>query len=122
PDSETGYVFTPGSNSISVVDIPDQSVTRQLDLGGSAFAGTWGPNHEKLYVPVRSGDEVAVLDHASGEIATRIPVGARPYGATAATVRPQSLPDGTPDQASLAGVLGTGTTYCIGACACGHQL
>jgi YVTN family beta-propeller protein len=116
-------VFTPGSNAITVVDIPDQSVTGQLDLGGGAFAGTWGPNHEKLYVAVRGADEVAVVDHASGEISTTISVGARPYGATAATVRPANPPtDGTPAAASLGSVLGSGTTYCIGECACGHQL
>jgi hypothetical protein len=123
PDSETGYVFTPGSNSVTLVDIPDQSVASQFDLGGSAFAGTWGPNHEKLYVPVRSADEVAVVDHGRGEIATTVPVGARPYGATAATVRPANPPtEGTPADASLGSVLGSGTSYCIGECACGHRL
>jgi len=123
PDSATGYVFTPGTNDVTVIDLAAQSVTDRLDLGGSAFTGTWGPDHEKLYVPVRSSDEMAVIDHASGEITTRIPVGARPYGATAATVRPQNPPtEGAPTDASIQQLLGAGTSYCIGECACGHEL
>jgi YVTN family beta-propeller protein len=125
PDSEFGYVFTPGSDDVTVVDLGANEVTDRIDLGGSAFVGTWGPAREKLYVPVRSADEVAVIDHAEREIATTIPVGAAPYGATAGRVRPDT--DTASDLlASLAAlgvtVPGGGTTYCIGECACGHEL
>ncbi|MFT4947468.1 MAG: YVTN family beta-propeller protein [Natronomonas sp.] len=90
PDSETGYVFTPGSNDVSVVDLTDGTVTTRLDLGGSAFVGTWDPARTKLYVPVQTADEVAVIDHERREVVTRIYVGPSPYGATSAQVRPQS--------------------------------
>ena len=125
PDSETGYVFTPGTNDVTVVDLVEGSVRERLDLGGSAFVGTWDPAHEKLYVPVQTNDEVAVVDHASGEITARIPVGARPYGATAANVRPQF--ETSNDIVTALATMGvsfreTETTYCIGNCACGHQL
>jgi len=98
---------------------------RRIDLGGSAFVGTWDPAHETLYVPVQTSDEVAVIDHAAGEITSQIDVGPQPYGATAATVRPDS--DGTSNAAAtlagLAFAAGTsGTTYCIGNCGCDHQL
>jgi YVTN family beta-propeller protein len=125
PDSERGYVFTPGSNAITVVDLAEVRVVEQLDLGGSAFVGTWDPGHEKLYVPVRSADEVAVVDAATSEITTRVAVGASPYGATAASVRPTD--PGDVEAASARQRLGRtlsgeGTTYCIGECACGHEI
>lgn len=125
PDSQTGYVFNPGSNGITVIDLDAGEVTDHIDLGGRGFVGTWGPSRERLYAPVQTNDEVKVIDHASGEITATIPVGAQPYGATAATVRPnENL------VASLLGVMatigvefsGSGTSYCIGECACGHQL
>ncbi len=123
PDSETGYVFTPDTEDVTVVDLAAGAVTGRIDLGGSAFVGTWGPAREKLYVPVQTTDEVAVIDHAGGEIATRLDVGAAPYGATAATVRPDL--DGSAAVAVAlarltAGTRGFDTTYCIGNCACGH--
>jgi YVTN family beta-propeller protein len=124
-DSETGYVFTPGSNAVSVVDLDSATVTEQIDVGGSAFVGTWDTAHEKLYVPVRSSDEVVVIEAASGEIVTRISTGPSPYGATAATVRPvDDRLTGTPSASQRLGqaLSGDGTTYCIGECACGHEL
>jgi YVTN family beta-propeller protein len=125
PDSATGYVFTPGTNDVSVVDLDAGTVTDRIDVGGSAFVGTWGPNHEKLYVPVQSSDEVKVVDHATRSVTATIPVGARPYGATAGTVRPgeRVLESGPSSRESLQRRLSDeGTTYCIGNCACGHQL
>jgi YVTN family beta-propeller protein len=125
PDSATGYVFTPGTNDVTVVDLDAGTVTDRIDVGGSAFVGTWGPNHEKLYVPVQSSDEVKVVDHDSGSVTATIPVGSRPYGATAGRVRPGEtvLQSGSSSRESLQRRLAdSGTTYCIGECACGHQL
>jgi len=125
PESEVGYVFTPGTNDISVVDLTAGEVTDRLDVGGSAFVGTWDPARETLYVPVQTTNEVAVVDHASRKITDTIAVGDSPYGATAATVRPQS--DNTDallaKLAQMCVFASTAeTTYCIGECACGHQL
>ncbi|ELZ27020.1 hypothetical protein C474_16759 [Halogeometricum pallidum JCM 14848] len=125
PDSETGYVFTPGSDDVTVVDLPAGEVSGRLDLGGSAFVGTWDPARTKLYVPVQTNDEVAVIDHARGEIVERIAVGSSPYGATAARARPR--PDSTAALTTAMAQLGiwsesVETTYCIGNCACGHRL
>ena len=125
PDSEIGYVFTPGTNDISVIDLVDGEVVDRLAVGGSAFVGTWDPPREKLYVPVQTSDEVAVVDHASREITTTIPVGDSPYGATAARLRPAS--DGTASLLAKLAQLGVfaetaETTYCIGECACGHEV
>jgi len=123
PDSETGYVFTPGSNDVSVIDLAASTVTDRIDLGGSAFVGTWNPSQTSLYVPVQTNDEVAVIDHPAGELVERIDVGASPYGATAATVRPAT--DAASTMAVALARLGLAastaeTTYCIGNCACGH--
>ena len=125
PNSEFGYVFTPGSDDVTVVDLAAGEVAGRIDLGGSAFVGTWDPDREKLYVPVRSDDAVRVIDHAERAVIGTIPVGADPYGATAGRVRPET--DTSNDLlASLARVgvslPGGGTTYCIGECACGHEL
>ena len=125
PDSETGYVFTPGSNDVTVLDLAAGEVRDRLDLGGAAFVGTWGPDRERLYVPVQTADEVAVIDHAAGEVTARLEVGPRPYGATAATVRPaeSGASDASEALRRLAFRHGdSGTTYCLGNCACGHRL
>ena len=57
---------------------------------------------------------MAVLEHASGEVKTRLDVGAEPYGAnTALSAALARLTVGTRE---------FDTTYCIGNCACGHTL
>jgi len=125
PDSETGYVFTPGSNDVTVVDLAEGTVSTRLDVGGSAFVGSWNPARTKLYVPVQTNDEVAVVDHERGEVVERIDVGPSPYGATAAEVRPTSDPDAALTLAMARiglSATSTETTYCIGNCACGHRL
>jgi YVTN family beta-propeller protein len=125
PGSERGYVFTPGSNDVTVIDLAAGAVIDRLDLGGSAFVGTWNPSRTKLYVPVQTNDEVAVIDHERAAVVERIGVGPSPYGATSARTRPAD------DPASALSLtlarLGVepetmGTTYCIGNCACGHRL
>lgn len=124
PDSEVGYVFTPGTEDVTLVDLAAGGVLDRLDLGGSAFTGTWGPSRERLYVPVQSAGEVAVIDSDAREITTRIEVGAEPYGATSATVRPSDDADSLGStQARVATLTGEyETTYCVGECACGHEL
>ena len=125
PDSETGYVFTPGSNDVTVVDIAEGAVITRLDLGGAAFVGTWDPSRTKLYVPVQTTDEVAVVDHEQRAIVDRISVGSSPYGATSALIRPRSDPAAavTLSMARLGlSAEASETTYCIGNCACGHRL
>jgi DNA-binding beta-propeller fold protein YncE len=124
PDSAVGYVFTPDTEDLTVLDLDGGEVAGRLDLGGSAFTGSWDPAHERLYVPVRSTDQVAVVDADSRAVTTTLDVGPEPYGVTAATVRPAD-PSGA--AASLGARLDSltgeyGTTYCIGECACGHEL
>ena len=125
PDSEIGYVVTPGSNDVSVIDLDGGSVVERLDLGGAAFVGTWNPAKTRLYVPVQTTNEVAVIDHAERAIIDRIDVGPSPYGATAAMIRPST--DSASTMAVALARLGlasstAATTYCIGNCACGHTL
>jgi DNA-binding beta-propeller fold protein YncE len=125
PDSERGYVFTPGSNDVTVVDLASGTVAERLDLGGSAFVGTWNPSRTKLYVPVQTNDEVAVIDHDRTAVVERVEVGPSPYGATSARVRPDADPASSLSLAMSRLGMGTGeaeTTYCLGNCACGHRL
>jgi YVTN family beta-propeller protein len=125
PDSRTGYVFTPGTEDVTVIDLNAGAVAGRIGLGGTAFVGTWEPSRETLYVPVQTSDEVAVVDHAAGEVTARISVGPEPYGATAGRVRPEAM---AADEiaARLAALDGdhpdAGTSYCIGNCGCSHRL
>lgn len=124
PDSAFGYVFTSGSNDVTVMDIEAGAVETRLDLGGSAFVGTWDPAREFLYVPVQDASEVAVIDVAERSIVDRLDTGPEPYGATAATVRPAEGEGAGGSTAERLSVL-TGsyeTTYCVVDCACGHRL
>jgi YVTN family beta-propeller protein len=124
PDSAFGYVFTPDTEDVTVLDIEAGEVERRLGLGGAAFTGSWDPDYRTLYVPVRSSGEVAVVDPDSREITTTIEVGPEPYGVTGAGRRPAD-PSGAAASldARLTGLTGSyETTYCIGECACGHEL
>jgi len=125
PASTTGYVFTPGTDDVTVIDLEAGTVADRVDVGGSAFVGTWDPSHEKLYVPVQTSDEVAVIDHDRVEVTATVPVGSEPYGATAGRVRPSedAIDAAASARESLRAELSDdGTTYCIGNCACGHEL
>lgn len=90
PDSKAAYLFTPGDDSVTVIDLEERTVDRVLDVGGSALSGTWGPNREKLYVPVQTANHVAVIEHALREVVTTIDVGESPTGAVAGMVRPET--------------------------------
>lgn len=120
PDDETAYVFTPGSEDVSVIDIPERAVVDRLDLGGQAFTGTWDPAREKLYIPVQTTDEVAVIDDTEREITERISVGAGPNGATASSVRPDTdaVGESMATLASLGVISGGEPTHCVGDCFC----
>jgi len=120
-DGSTGFVFTPGSDDVTVVDVESRTVADRIDLGGSAFTGTWGPDRERLFVPVQTTDEVAVIDPDELAVTARLGVGASPYGATATQVRPDPEPAPTESALGALGLLQSGSTYCLGNCACGHD-
>lgn len=121
-DDDVGFVFTRSSEDVTVVDLAGGEVLTRIDVGGAAFTGTWDPGRSALYVPVRSTDSVAVLDPEERAVSTTIDVGPSPYGATAGRVRPDPRPRGT-TAAALArlGLATSGTSYCIGECAYGHD-
>ncbi|MFB6151630.1 MAG: hypothetical protein ABEJ40_07480 [Haloarculaceae archaeon] len=123
-DGTRGFVFTPGTGDVTVVDLESQSLSGRIDLGGAAFTGTWGPSREKLYVPVQTANAVKVIDPESESVTATVEVGAKPYGATAARVRP--VPERSTTVAAALDALGAGdddgTSYCVGNCACGHEL
>ncbi|PSP33103.1 hypothetical protein BRC64_04370 [Halobacteriales archaeon QH_10_67_22] len=120
-DGGRGFVFTPDTGDVTVIDAENGTVAERIDLGGAAFTGTWGPDRQSLYVPVQSADEVAVIDPEALAVTARLSVGAGPYGATAAGVRPDPEPARTEAALGALGLLDSGTTYCIGNCACGHD-
>ena len=124
PDSEIAYVFTPGTEDVTAIDLTAHEVIDRIDVGGEAFVGTWGPEREKLYVPVQTADEVTVIDHASREVVATLPVGSKPYGATAGRVRPAP----STSRRLLAAFAAVGlrfdrreATHCLGNCHCGNH-
>lgn len=88
PDNTAAYLFIPGEG-VGVIDLEANEYATTLDVGGNSIAGAWGPNREKLYVPVQDANQVAVIDHADREVATTIDVGEAPTGAAAGSVRPE---------------------------------
>ncbi|WP_408960494.1 hypothetical protein [Natrinema sp. 74] len=46
PDSEEAYLFTPGVDAVTVIDLKERTIDREIDIGGSAIAGAWGPDRE----------------------------------------------------------------------------
>jgi YVTN family beta-propeller protein len=121
PDSRTAYVFTPGTEDLTVLDLEAGEVTTRIDLGGQAFTGTWNRSRRKLYVPVQTADAVRVIDHETHTVTETIPIGSKPYGATARAVRP--APTRTRNTMTVLASVGLAdggeTTYCIGNCHCG---
>jgi YVTN family beta-propeller protein len=89
PDSTAAYLFIPGEG-VGVIDLTANEYATTLDVGGSAIAGAWGPNREKLYVPVQDANRVAVIDHASRSVVATVDVGEAPTGAVAGAVRPEA--------------------------------
>ncbi len=88
PDNTAAYLFIPGEG-VGVIDLESREYETTLDVGGSSIAGAWGPNREKLYVPVQDANQVAVIDHESREVVATVDVGEAPTGAAAGTVRPE---------------------------------
>ena len=88
PDNAAAYLFIPGEG-VGVIDLAANEYATTLDVGGSSIAGAWGPNREKLYVPVQDANHVAVIDHASREVIATVDVGEAPTGAVAGAVRPE---------------------------------
>jgi YVTN family beta-propeller protein len=121
PNNRTSYVFTPGTKDITIIDLDARAVEKRIDLGGRAYTGTWDPSRQYLYVPVQSSNEVKVIDHTQQIVTTTISVGSKPYGATAGQIRPALDATGTMEAAvaSIGGIEGGETTYCIGRCFCG---
>ncbi|MFC4542434.1 YncE family protein [Halosolutus amylolyticus] len=90
PDTDAAYLFTPGIDAVTVIDLDERAVDRELDVGGSAISGAWGPHREKLYVPVQTANHVAVIDPERRAVLTTIDTGETPTGAVGGMVRPET--------------------------------
>ncbi|WP_227015111.1 twin-arginine translocation signal domain-containing protein [Natronorubrum aibiense] len=90
PETEAAYLFTPGIDAVTVIDLEERAVDRELDIGGRATSGAWAPSREKLYVPVQTANHVAVIDRDRREVLTTIDTGESPTGAVGGMVRPET--------------------------------
>ncbi|WP_418285119.1 YncE family protein [Halorubrum sp. DTA46] len=88
PNNDAAYLFIPGEG-VGVIDLETFEYEATLDVGGSSIAAAWGPNREKLYVPVQDANHVAVVDHESRSVIETVETGEAPTSAIAGTVRPQ---------------------------------
>ena len=122
PASEAAYLLIPGEG-VGVIDLETFAYETTIDVGGSAISAAWGPDREKLYVPVQDANHVAVVEHASRSVVATIEAGEAPTGAAAGTVRPagSAVDDVRATLASLGLPLGDmEATFCMDDhCYCG---
>ncbi|UHQ96397.1 hypothetical protein HYG82_22795 (plasmid) [Natrinema halophilum] len=90
PSTDAAFLFTPGIEAVTVIDLEEQAVDREIAIGGSAIAGAWGPARETLYVPVQTANHVAVIDPDQRAVRTTIDTGESPTGAVGGMVRPET--------------------------------
>lgn len=79
PDGATAYVTNQFSQSVSVVDVASNSVTRTFSVSGDPFYVAAAPDGARLWVTLNTGT-VVVIELATGQPVATIPVGSAPNG------------------------------------------
>lgn len=75
------FVSRPYAGTVVAVDVSGQRVLWETAVGRAPGAVLYeGPPGRRLFVALTAGNEVAVLDPASGRVRARLPVGATPCG------------------------------------------
>ncbi len=101
------YVTNEASNTVSVIDIANDTVIATIPVGTGPVGVAVSPDATKVYVPNNANDDVSVIDTATNTVTTTIPVGDFPLGVA-------FTPDGTKVyvtnyQASTVSVIDTAT-------------
>jgi YVTN family beta-propeller protein len=81
-DNNRVVVVNRGDNSLSVINVADQSLVGTVNLGGALPYGVVIPNNETAYVSLEGSNEVVVVSLSGLRVTQRIRVPARPMGLT----------------------------------------
>jgi YVTN family beta-propeller protein len=73
PDGKTLYVATGHGNSVSVIDMAAQKVTKVVAVGKRPWGLALTPDGKKLYTANGESDDVSVIDTASLKVIATIP-------------------------------------------------
>jgi YVTN family beta-propeller protein len=74
------YVSNNSDNTVSVINVSDNTVAATVDVGGGPWGIAIDANGDYVYVANNADDTVSVIDTANFEVAETIAVGAGPLG------------------------------------------
>ena len=74
------YVSNSAEDTVSVINVSDNTVTSTIDVGGGPWGIAIGVNGGYVYVANNADDTVSVIDTANFEVTETIAVGASPLG------------------------------------------
>lgn len=80
PDGSTLAVSDPTSGTLSLVDVEEAKVVREVALRGQPSDVIWAPGGERIFVAERGAGTVAEVDPEEGKVLRRLKVGLRPVG------------------------------------------
>jgi YVTN family beta-propeller protein len=80
PDNSRVVVVNRGDNTLSVINMADQSPAGTINLGGALPYAIVIPDNEMAYVTLQGSNEVVVISLSSQQVMQRIPVPSRPAG------------------------------------------
>jgi YVTN family beta-propeller protein len=78
------YVSNSSDNTVSVINVTDNTVAATVDVGGGPWGIAIDANGDYVYVANNADDTVSVINTATFEVAETITVGAGPLGVTVA--------------------------------------
>ncbi|MGB9930086.1 MAG: DUF7507 domain-containing protein, partial [Methanosarcina sp.] len=87
-NSKYAYITNEAGNTISVIDIPTNTVVATIPVGTGPVGVAVSPDGTKVYVPNNGNDNVSVISTATNNVIASVPVGDFPLGVA-------FTPDGT---------------------------
>ena len=78
--TQTAYISNYSNNTVSVIDIPTNTVTYTISVGNGPFGISVSPNGNKVYVGNNISNTVSVINTATNTVSATITVGASPQG------------------------------------------
>jgi len=88
PDQQQAYVVNYTANSVSVIDVRERRVVREIPVGNRPVQARFSPDGTFLYVSCTWGEKIDVIDVAQGKVTRSLAAGLEPCGLSVS-------PDGT---------------------------
>jgi YVTN family beta-propeller protein len=76
--AQNAYITNSGSNTVSVIAMPTNTVTATIPVGADPFGVAVTPDGSKVYVANGNSDNVSVIGAQSNTVIATIPVGPGP--------------------------------------------